>query len=194
MLHKGREIVAYRLRGLPLHIYIDVLQKDGDCIKEFGYEQRMSCPIDCQNTMASVVYNTEKGSIEIEGALFRKKYYFDTKKLEKNWLSRDDVKFLLMKNSSEIKFMPVGFGSFEIIYKNEPIGKYAECEFTVADNIESNDKEIMDYLEFLRGNPLKIMKECGINIYKKDNLTIITTSSEKNVKSDIDGIKNQKFQ
>ncbi len=182
--YNGRKIDVYRFRENPLNIYIDVMQKEGDCPKGYSRDKRLSCPLDCQDTFLTFVYGVMERKIVTEGALMNKgewvynrdamlKHGFDPRTMR----AEDFVK----ANFDGIVFVKNDIGE-SLVFEGDGLCFKPVCGFQVMDFYNCPDPEVREYQELIRRMPIEVMKKGGIEFHGTDG-SIITFGSQENVRS-----------
>lgn len=182
MIYKGREVVAYRLEEFPIHVIIDVLQNDSDCPRKLSRDERLLCPLDCQNTFLSFKYDAMERKIIGEGALAVNSISVDSDALKEVGVTYEECKKLAEKGAPEVGYVKDG-STTSLLYKGIVVAQHAECVFHAADKIEHLDTASAEYADLVRKDPEKVLEACGIKINGDGNVTLMVTSSEDNVKS-----------
>jgi hypothetical protein len=186
MEYNGRQIKAYRIEEYPPFVVIEVVQKESDCPFGLPQEKRRKeyCPLDCGNTLLSLLYDIDERKIKRVGTLSDKTTNWFVEKLQEIRITPEEIIDIIDSKSDKVSFEKGNPGTENILYEGITIGRKTICGFEFGDWIDSNDSEVQLYLNLIAKDPEYIMLQCGINILRDGNLTIMTTRSYKeNVRS-----------
>ena len=177
-IYFGREVKALIPRGAPV-VQIDVMQKDGDCPKEYSRAERMNCINDCQDTFATFMYSILEKKIVGMGALARMNPSFHADIMKKHNLTYEQASALVKSRGEGLRYEQFP-AKINVYYKGDLLVSVAKCEFQVGDIIWFHEPELKQYFDLILGDPIKIMEECGVRFVRKENLEMIVYDSEEN--------------
>jgi hypothetical protein len=183
MEHNGRAIEVYRNRAVPLLVTIDVMQKEGDCPKKYTIDERLKCPLDCQNTFLTFGYEVIQGKIILEGALLNKNvWHYNIDEMVSLGYKPKEQKFeeFIKENFADAELRK-NDGNESLFLKGKQICFKPICRFEVLENLLTNDPEIRAYQDLIRNFPKEVMRKGGIEFHGPNDC-IITYKFKENVR------------
>lgn len=179
----GRKIEVYLMRANPLAVFIDVMQKEGDCPKGYDLKKRLSCPHDCQNTYLNFAFDIVNKEIIGEGALlnyheWHYNYYemlrngFDPGAMEPKDFVRQNLKNMVYKVETDLE---------SLLYGDEQLCFRPVCRFQGMKSFVTDVPEINAYQNRIRNHTIDVIKEGGIEFHGPDG-RIITHRFKDNVR------------
>jgi len=179
VMYFGREVKAVIPRSAPMMVMIDVMQKETDCPYSFPLEERMKCPCDCQNTFLSFVYSIIEKRIIGMGALSSNVDSYIGTTMKKHGISTEEAQRIVREGGEKVTFKRE-FGKKDVFFKGDLLMQRAICQFNTADLIVPTGHEAKQYFDLITSDPLKIMKECGVELKGEGGLELVVYRDSRN--------------